>query len=296
MDQKIICFGETLWDILPTGRMPGGAPMNVAIHLRYNGFSPVLISRLGDDALGKDLLKVLKAKGIDISYIQADSKHPTSEVKANISNNREVSYEIPDAVSWDYIAYDQQAAQMVAQSNLFVYGSLAARNNVSSATLTKYLQLARVKVFDINLRPPYYTPKLIGQLMTYADIVKMNHYELIEIMSWFGKISPQQQAMEYIRQRFNLDMVLVSRGSQGAILLNDKGFLEDKGFQVEVADTIGSGDAFLAAFLGKISKGVDPEKALEFASATGACVATRSGALPEFSERQILEFIAQQKR
>lgn len=296
MDQQIICFGEALWDILPKGAMPGGALMNVAIHLKYNGFSPLLLSRIGNDRLGKDLLEVLREKGIATRYIQLDEIHPTSMVTANISNTREVSYEITPGVSWDYLAYDEQAVQMVTQSELFIYGSLASRHKATYGTLIKYLGLAKVKVLDVNLRPPHYSPKLIEQLLTYADIVKMNHYELIEITSWFGKNIGQKEAMEYIKLRFKLDMVLITRGEKGAILLDAKGFIEHNGFQVKVEDTIGSGDAFLAAFLSKMIRGEDLQKALEFASATGALVATKSGALPAFSESQILGFIEHQNR
>jgi fructokinase len=291
MDKKIVCFGEMLWDRLPSGDMPGGAPMNVAIHLKYNGFSPLFISRIGNDVLGENLMSVLKEKGISTTHIQVDNTHPTSIVKANIDNKREVNYDIPPAVSWDYIAYDEQVIQQVAKSRLFIYGSLASRSRATYDTLTKYIALASVKVYDVNLRPPHYSPKLIEQLLSYADIVKMNHYELIEIMSWFGKVISQPEAMEYIKLRFKLDKVLITRGEKGAILLDEKGFIEHNGFQVEVADTIGSGDAFLAAFLSKILKGMDAGQALAFASATGALVATKSGALPQFSDTEILDFV-----
>jgi fructokinase len=291
MDQKITCFGETLWDILPSGAMPGGAAMNVAIHFKYNGFSPFFISRIGNDSLGKDLLEVLKNKGISTQYIQLDKIHPTGVVKANISNKHAVTYEVAEAVAWDFIEYDEQIASIIAGSDFFIYGSLAARSTTSHNTILQYLKFARYKVFDVNLRPPHYSPKLIQQLMSHANIVKMNYHELIEVLSWFGKIAPEKQAMEYIKQRFNLDMLLISRGEKGAIVLNEKDFVEHAGFKVKVEDTIGSGDAFLAAFISQLIKQVAPQQALEFASATGACVATRSGGLPQFSEKEIYNFI-----
>jgi len=294
MDQQVICFGESLWDMLPNTLMPGGAPMNVATHLKYSGFSPVLISRVGNDALGKELIDVLKKKGIDIRFIQIDEIHPTSVVKANLDNNREITYEIASSVAWDYITFDEQIAQIVAQSDLFIYGSLASRNKTTYNTLLKYLSLAKVKVLDINLRPPHYSPKLIQQLLNWADIVKMNDRELVEVMSWFGKIAPEKEAMEYINSRFNVRTLLISRGQKGAILLNEDSYFEHAGFQVDVVDTIGSGDAFLAAFLGKMIHNVPIQEALEFACATGALVATRSGALPEFTYTEIHNFIQKQ--
>jgi fructokinase len=291
MQLKVVCFGETLWDILPSSTLPGGAPMNVAIHFKYNGFSPLFISRIGEDTLGKALLKVLKDKEIITDYIQLDPIHPTGVVIADIDNKKEVTYQIQHEVAWDYITYDEKTTLAVAQSDLFIYGSLASRSKTTQQTLLDYIPFAKLKVFDVNLRPPHYTPKLVQQLMQHADIVKMNYRELIEMMSWFGKIAPEKEAMAYLKQRFNINMLLVSRGDKGAILLNEEAYVEHGGFQVEVEDTIGSGDAFLAAFLSKIIQQVPVQEALEFACATGACVATKSGALPHFTESQIKDFI-----
>ncbi|QHT71115.1 carbohydrate kinase [Rhodocytophaga rosea] len=295
MHEKIICFGEMLWDILPSGVMPGGAPMNVAVHFNYNGFSPAIISRIGDDLLGKSLVERLQEKGVATRYIQIDEKHPTSVVKANIGNKRDVVYEIAPSVAWDYIEYDEQVTQLISKCDLFIYGSLASRNKITYDTLLKYLLIARVKVFDVNMRPPHYSPKLIQLLMNHADIVKMNERELIEIMSWFGKIAPHKEAMTFIKQRFELDKILVSRGEKGAILLCEEGYIEHSGYQVEIEDTIGSGDAFLAAFLSKILQKAPIREAMEFACATGALVATKSGALPQFTQNEIKNFIHEQR-
>ncbi len=115
MMQKIICFGETLWDMLPSGKMPGGAPMNVAIHLTYHQFAPVIISRVGNDDLGKELLDFLHEKNVSTRYIQTGQTHLTGVVKANISNKTEVTYKIVEPVAWDYIQYDDAVADLVKQ-------------------------------------------------------------------------------------------------------------------------------------------------------------------------------------
>lgn len=123
---QIICFGEVLWDVLPSGKMPGGAPMNVAIHLTYNGFSPLIISRVGNDDLGKELVRFLQQKNISTQWIQTGEAHLTGVVKANISDKNEVTYKIVEPVAWDYIQYDEQVGELVAASDVFIYGSLAA--------------------------------------------------------------------------------------------------------------------------------------------------------------------------
>ena len=161
MNHKIICFGETLWDMLPSGHMPGGAPMNVAIHLKYNGYAPVVISRVGTDDLGEALLDFLTSKGLTTRFIQVGKTHLTGVVKVNVDDKNEVTYKIVEPVAWDYIQYDEAAARQVAESDVLVYGSLASRSATSRDTLLQYLPMARLKVFDVNLRPPYYSPERI---------------------------------------------------------------------------------------------------------------------------------------
>jgi fructokinase len=283
MTHKIICFGETLWDMLPSGKMPGGAPMNVAIHLRYHHYSPVVISRVGNDDLGRELLAFLKEKGLSTQYIQTGQTHLTGVVKANISNKNEVTYKIVEPVAWDYIMYEEEAAELVAQSDVFIYGSLVARNAGSQETLLKYLPLARLRVFDVNLRPPYYNQERIGLLLQFADIVKMNHQELEQITDWFGlQAGGEQEQMQAVKEKFGLQLVIVTRGENGAAVLTDAGYVEHPGYQVEVADTIGSGDAFLATFLSNYLQQQPAADALKRACAVGAYVATRHGATPEY--------------
>ena len=283
MTHKLICFGETLWDMLPSGKMPGGAPMNVAIHLSYNDFSPMVISRVGDDDLGKELLAFLKEKGISTQYIQIGQTHLTGVVKANISNKNEVTYKIVEPVAWDYILYDNEVAALVEQSDVFIYGSLAARNPGSQETLLKYLPLAKLRVFDVNLRPPYYNQERIWLLLQFADIVKMNEQELKQIAAWFDlAASGEAEQMQAVKEKFGLQLVIVTRGENGAAVLTDAGYFEHPGYKVEVADTIGSGDAFLATFLSNYLQQQATPEALKRACAVGAFVATRPGATPVY--------------
>ncbi|WP_210488692.1 carbohydrate kinase family protein [Rufibacter aurantiacus] len=284
MEQSIICFGETLWDVLPSGKMPGGAPMNVAIHLTYHGYSPLVISRVGNDDLGRELLTFLEEKKVSTLYIQTGQTHLTGVVKANISNKNEVTYKIVEPVAWDYIQYDEEVARLVAHSDVFIYGSLAARNPTTQETLLKYLPFAKLRVFDVNLRPPYYNQERIGLLLQFADIVKMNHQELAEITEWFGlQEGGEQEQMQAVKEKFGLLLVIVTRGENGAAALTEEGYLEHPGFKVEVADTIGSGDAFLATFLSNYLQQQPIQETLKRASAVGAFVATRPGATPEYS-------------
>ncbi len=291
MHPTIICFGETLFDILPDGALPGGAPMNVAIHLHYNGHTSLVISRVGNDAAGDSLTGFLHEKGLSTDYIQRDQTYPTGIVQANVGDKTQVTYTIVEPVAWDYISFDERAAAAVRESEVFVYGSLASRGKNTRQTLVKYLPLARLKVFDVNLRPPHYTPEGIGQLLAQADIVKMNHHELIEITGWYGISLREKESMEYLMKRLNKQLLLVTRGENGAALITKDQYAEHSGFPVTVEDTIGSGDAFLAAFLHKYLSGAATASILPYACAAGAYVATQRGATPRVPESFIHSLI-----
>ena len=288
MTPTITCFGEILWDVLPTSKQPGGAPMNVAADLRNFGLNAQLISRVGSDDLGRELLDFLSQKGIPTELIQTGQTHLTGVAKANISDSNEVTYKILQPVAWDYIQLEPGLIEAVQQSELFVYGSLAARSLQTHETLLALLAVASRKVFDVNLRAPHYERETVEALLYQADIAKLNEHELVELSGWYGHEPDLQQAMQQLRDRYTLDTLCVTLGEKGAALLDATGFTLQGGFQVEVADTIGSGDAFLAAFLYKTLQGETPRKTLQFACATGAYVATQHGATPAFSEETIL--------
>lgn len=287
MTPTITCFGEILWDVLPTSKQPGGAPMNVAADLRNFGLNAQLISRVGSDELGLELLDFLAKKGIPTELVQTGQSHLTGVAKANISDSNEVTYKLVQPVAWDYIMPEPGLTDVVKQSDLFVYGSLAARSPQTHETLLMLLDVAPQKVFDVNLRPPHYSRTLVEDLLHRADIAKLNEHELIELSGWYNPEPDLEKAMQQLRDRYSLETLCVTLGPDGAALLNESGFFQQAGFTVEVADTIGSGDAFLAGFLYKTLQGEPPQKTLEFACATGAFVATKSGATPVFSEQTI---------
>ncbi len=287
----ITCFGEVLWDVLPTSRQAGGAPMNVAADLRNFGVNAQIISRVGDDELGVEMVQFLTSKGLPTDLVQIGRTHLTGVAKANISDANEVTYKIVQPVAWDYIQPDPQLTETVRQSDLFVYGSLAARSPMTRDTLLDLLQVARRKVFDVNLRAPHYERSLIEELLHQADITKLNEHELIELSEWYGYEPNLHRAMEQLRDRYQLDMLCVTLGEAGAVLLDGSGFTTQSGFEIDVEDTIGSGDAFLAAFLYKMTQNESPGQMLEFACATGAYVATQRGATPAFTEETISSVI-----
>ena len=288
---KAICYGEILWDLLPSGAKPGGAPMNVAYHLQKLGITATLISKIGKDSWGNDLIALLQKQTIDTAYIQIDQEHVTGRVNAVIKENNEVEYDIVFPVAWDFISMQQELISLVQQTKYFVFGSLASRNNVSANTLLQLLEAANTKVLDINLRPPHFKRATIETLLNKTDIVKLNEHEVQLIAGWFNKFDNLQDQVKSLQEHFTIDTVLVTRGEHGA-LVNEKGtFYGHSGYKVKVEDTVGSGDAFLAGYLFKLDNNNTPQESLAFANALGAFIATRPGACPSYSLEMVNDLI-----
>jgi fructokinase len=289
---KLICFGEVLWDLLPSGKIAGGAPMNVAFHANNLGFSTQMISRVGDDALGAELLEFLNSKGVSTQYVQIDAAHPTGTVEVTLSSTGSPSYVIIEDVAWDHISDNNELHDMsLLESDALVFGSLACRSEQTKKTLLALLDAATLRVFDTNLRSPFYSKELLEVLLSKADIAKMNDEELRILADWNGVGGSEADQMRFLKEKFGLDLLMLTKGDKGAACLDEKGYHTHPGFAVTVQDTIGSGDAFLAAFLSKMLAGATGPECLEYACALGALVATKQGGTPNITRQEIQQFI-----
>ncbi|MFK7906870.1 MAG: carbohydrate kinase [Chitinophagales bacterium] len=284
---KVICFGEVLFDLLPKGKVAGGAPMNVAIQLKNLGISSEIISRVGKDSYGDALVSFLQEKGLDTKTIQRDSVHHTGIVDVDMSDPTNVRYDILQPVAYDFIEIEWGLQALVQQAAIFVHGSLITRNETSKNTLLQLLEVAQTVIFDVNLRLPHYSKEVLQELMQEADIVKMNEKELETIAEWYDAYEDEQGAMQWLKEQFDWEGICVTKGEDGAVFLDDSGFYECAGIEVAVVDTIGSGDAFLAGFLSQKLAGKAPQQCLDFACAMGALVATYSGGTPKVTERMV---------
>lgn len=288
---QIVCFGEVLWDILPSGALPGGAPMNVAYHLKKLGTNPALITKIGLDDYGKKLVNMLSESGVTTEYFQVDYDHPTGLVYANVNNHQEVVYDIVYPSAWDFIEWNDEFTGLLEHADFFVFGSLTSRNKESRDTLYQLLDIAKKKVLDINLRPPHFNRSKVEYLLQKADILKMNEAELELITGWFNQFKSNEDRIKLIQERFGIETLIVTRGGDGATV-NNKGTLHyHTGFEVEVADTIGSGDSFLAGFINQLLNGSSVQDALAFASGIGAFIAAKPGACPQYEISQITELM-----
>lgn len=247
----IICFGESLWDVLPAGRQPGGAPYHVAVHLHRLGHAVQLVSRVGRDELGTELLAAMDAHGLDCRLVQHSPTHLTGVVKANVRPGHDTTYKIVKPVAWDYIRFSEELRAAVAGAPMLVYGSLAARTAATRETLYRLLQHAAFKVFDVNLRPPHYTREVVKYLLRQADFVKLNLAELAEIMAWLGQPAAEATALPFLAAHFGLQAVCLTKGAAGATLWTDHQFFASAGAPTVAPAAIGSSDAFLATLLAK---------------------------------------------
>lgn len=290
----VISYGEVLWDLLPTGKIAGGAPMNVAFHAETFGLQTSLISRVGADELGRELLAFLSNKGIPTGLVQVDHTFPTGIVNVTLDANGSPSYEIVQPVAWDYIHPTDEAKKAVSTADAFVFGSLACRTNRTKQTLLELLEIAPLRVFDVNLRPPFFSKELLEELLLKANLVKMNDEELDTIAGWYGIAGEDAEKMDFIKKQYRLDALLMTLGAHGAMFQNNQGLFSQTGFNVKVQDTIGSGDAFLGAFLSRFLRGASPAECLKTACATGAFVATKKGATPDYSPIDIFQNFIQE--
>lgn len=290
--KTVVCFGEVLWDILPTGKKAGGAPMNVAYHLQKLGINAFMVSSIGNDQPGEELLGFLNDSGLPIIYVQTDAGYPTSEVLAKITENNEVEYDIVYPVAWDYIKWEPALESLLQKSDAFVFGSLGSRNQTSRDTLFKMLDAAAYCVFDINLRAPYYSPEIISQLLPKANLVKLNGNELMLISAWFDdSCKTEEEAIRMLFTKFKVAELLITKGSKGASYYTPSLRYDYPAYTVRVEDTVGSGDSFLAAFLAMKLRGETLEATMDYAIGMGAFITSRSGACPPYSKADLDEFI-----
>nr|WP_315215596.1 carbohydrate kinase [uncultured Flavobacterium sp.] len=289
---SIVCFGEVLWDIFPTHKKIGGAPLNVSLRMNSLGVNTTMISRVGDDDNGKDIISFLNNQNIGSNSIQVGEEYKTGVVNVMINEKGNASYDILYPSSWDKIALTNEMIEKVSESDAFVFGSLICRDEVSRSTLYGLLDKAKYKVLDANLRAPYYTKEILDELMLKADFIKLNDEELYEISQQLeSPYNSFEQNIKFIAEKTNTKHVCVTKGAFGAVLYYNGKFYYNSGYFIKVVDTVGAGDSFLASLLVKLLRGKSPQKALNYACAVGALVAGHEGANPKISDKEIVKFM-----
>lgn len=292
MSPRIICFGEILWDNLPSGRTAGGAPMNVAYHLKQLGAESQLISRRGNDQPGRELINFCAHIGLPTGLIQTDPVYPTGEVIGKIGDHYEVTYDIVRNAAWDYISPESISKNLASEADAFVFGSLASRNSVSRDTLMLLLDAAKFKVLDINLRAPHYNKEILALLLEKADLLKLNNDELEFLAECFYHSgAAEKDSISFLQQNFDINEIIVTKGSEGASYYHGEHSYTSAAYPIEVVDTVGAGDSFLAAFLYQKLNGASIAGTLNYALGLGAFIAGKSGACPAYQLSDLHRFI-----
>ena len=289
---RVVSFGEILWDKLPSGKVPGGAPLNFAYRLNSFQNSLSIISKVGDDSLGKGLTEFLNKNGLDTEHIQISKIYKTGEVNVSIDKNGIADYDILNPVAWDDISLNLKNIELTKNSSVFVFGSLICRNMTSRRTLKELLKIAPFKLFDINLRSPYYNMNLIEELMLSSDFIKFNYEEIEEISTiYINKNATLENMIETISEKTKTKNICVTMGEKGACYYTNNSFYYQDGFKINVLDTVGAGDSFLATLVEGILNKTKPQEILKKACAVAALVASKEGATPTVSMTEINDLL-----
>ena len=277
---EVLCVGELLWDSLPAGLFLGGAPFNVACHLRAAGIPAAIVSRVGPDRLGEEALRRAERYGVAVDLVQVDLTRQTGFVVATIDGEGNARYEIVDDVAWDAIEAPDTLLARADEARAIVFGTLAQRHEKSRETIERLWSSRALMVFDVNLRPPHEDQEVIRRSLQRADVVKVDAYEMERLTSLFGLPLGERDFAGAVSRSYSCPVVVVTRGANGAAMLRDGEWTDHSGIEVRVRDTIGSGDAFLATLVAGLLAERDSRAILEEANRVGARVASQVGALP----------------
>ncbi|MDZ7723958.1 MAG: carbohydrate kinase [candidate division KSB1 bacterium] len=284
-------LGEVLWDVYPEGRYPGGAPANFCAHVAQYGMNSCLISRVGRDQAGEELISKVEKMSVETEPVQVDDVYPTGTVNVTLNADGVPSFTCTRDVAFDHLRWDDSLKTLATRLHGVLFGTLAQRNPVSRRTIQRCLEEmdAAVKLFDVNIRGWDNTVKeTVLQSLHLCDCVKMNDDELMTLKTALG--ASAQNDIDFLDDfihKFNLKLAAVTRGGDGCLLMTADDQIEHPGFRVNVVDTTGSGDAFAAGLMISMLERRSLADTAEFSNRLGAFVATRRGAVPAWALEEL---------
>jgi len=284
----VIGIGELLWDVLPDGKKMGGAPANFIYHINHMGIYGDIISSVGNDPDGMELIKLIKQKGIPTDLIDIDSRYPTGTVTVKIDRSGNPEYTIHENIAWDHIHFVKSIEENLRMADAICFGSLAQRNTVSAETIIECLRGVDkdcLRVFDINLRQKFFTPKTIMESLHMADILKINEDEIIVVAEMFDSGKDEMSILKNISEKFNLRLIALTKGADSSILYSKDEISSLKTPEVSVVDTVGAGDSFTAVLVAGLLKGDTLKSIHQKAVDVSAWVCTLPGATPPYTQQ-----------
>lgn len=290
MDSVIVGIGEVLWDMLPEGKQIGGAPANFAYHVSRFGLDSMVISAIGNDMPGNEVIEIFREKNLPFSLQRVD--YPTGTVLVHLDEHGVPKYEIKEAAAWDHIPYTDELSRLAARTRAVCFGSLAQRSQESRDTIMRFLddmtQKGALKIFDINLRQHYYTRDIISESLKKCTILKINDEEL-DILAHIYNYTDKdfRQVCLRVLDDFSLDMIILTMGIRGSYVFTPDSFSFLDTPRMTIVDTVGAGDSFTGAFCSALLKGHSIEEAHHFAVDVSAHVCGCHGAMPDIPDSLI---------
>ncbi len=287
---EVLGLGEWLWDMLPDGPRPGGAPYNLAFQSNAMGHKSGIASRVGDDHWGRDLANLAANANIDLFCAQVDPRFPTGRVLVEIQPNNEPSYNILAPSAWDFFQFDGEIASVASQAKVIVFGTLASRNRVMRTSVQKVLEAApqATRIFDVNLRQAFHSSELILDLLGRSTWLKVNADELTHMTQVSDIVCPNSvESAKALLKKHQLELVAVTDSNKGAMLVTPGGAWRIDGHNISGGDPVGAGDAFTAGLLSRYLEGAKPQEMLAFANALAALVAKEVGGTPLINRENV---------
>lgn len=295
----VIAIGEILWDIIGADKHLGGAPFNFAVHCHHLGARSVIVSRVGQDELGDEILARARELGVDTSLIQRDAEHSTGQVRVTLRAGGQPEFDICAEVAYDYLAAGPAAIARLRAADVVCFGTLAQRHPVARQSVGTLLDAARraLLVCDLNLRPPHYSVKVVRDSLARCHLLKLNDDELRIVQGMLRRDGlDEDEFLLHLLDAYGLELVCVTLGARGCILRTRRERVIAPGLRCRVVDTVGSGDAFTAALVVKYLAGRPLAEVAGFANLVGAYVATQHGATPPITPAALEKFAALSQR
>ena len=284
----IVGLGEILWDMLPAGKQLGGAPANFAYHAQALGAEGVVVSCIGDDDLGREILSQLDGLGLDCQYIAVDKANRTGTVTVKLDANGVPDFTIHENVAWDFIPLSAPLLELAARADAVCFGSLCQRSDVSRDTVRRFLEKTKpdcLRIFDINIRQSYYSKDIIGAMLDTSNVLKLNDDELPLVGELLDIKGSESEILAELAARYELRLIVLTKGADGSRLYGPDGDSESKGVPPEkIADTVGAGDAFTAAVAVGLLNGNGLEQINAHANRVASFVCSQHGATPKLPD------------
>lgn len=284
----VVGLGELLWDCFPETRRAGGAPANFAFHARQLGLDAFVCTRVGTDPLGDELIRFLEQHGLSTAYVQRDAEHETGRVDITFSPGGDPDYDFLADSAWDFLAFDQATEQLARSASAVCFGTLAQRCRESRETIHRFLGATKpdcLRVFDVNLRPPWFNEEFVRRSLESASVLKLNGDEVEQLAKMLGCPTRDVRGFaQFVREQYDVGTMLMTRGANGCLLVRDGEAVEQPGVPVREPHPVGAGDAFGAAAVYALLQGWDLTRTAALANRVAAMVASHEGAMPDLRD------------